>query len=194
MRRREVRRVVLPAALVGALVLVALFAPMMPLANPVRMEVAARLAPPSSAHLLGQDEYGRDVLSRIVWGARVSLSVAFMSALIAGGLGTVLGLLGGYFRGLVELVTVRPAEAILCFPPILLALLVVTLMGPGAGTLVIALSFLYAPGFARVAYAETLSVRGLDYVTAQEALGARPRRILARTILPNVAPPLIVQF
>ena len=194
MRRREVRRLVLPAALVSALVITALLAPVLPLTNPVQMEVAARLAPPSAAHILGQDEYGRDVLSRIVWGARVSLSVAFLAALIAGVLGTVLGLLGGYFRGLVELVTIRPAEAILCFPPILLALLVVTLLGPGAVTLVLALSFLYAPAFARVAYAETLTVRGLDFVTAQEALGARASRILARTMLPNVAPPLIVQF
>src|SRR5829696_5910291 len=194
MRRREVRRLVLPAALVSALVITALLAPVLPLTNPVQMEVAARLAPPSAAHILGQDEYGRDVLSRIVWGARVSLSVAFLAAVIASVLGTVLGLLGGYFRGLVELVTIRPAEAILCFPPILLALLVVTLLGPGAVTLVLALSFLYAPAFARVAYAETLTVRGLDFVIAQEALGARASRILARTMLPNVAPPLIVQF
>src|SRR5215207_1564101 len=134
MRRREVRRLVLPAALVSALVITALLAPVLPLTNPVQMEVAARLAPPSATHILGQDEYGRDVLSRIVWGARVSLSVAFLSAVIASVLGTVLGLLGGYFRGLVELVTIRPAEAILCFPPILLALLVVSLLGPGAVT------------------------------------------------------------
>ena len=194
MRRREVRRLVLPAALVSALVITALLAPVLPLTNPVQMEVAARLAPPSAAHILGQDEYGRDVLSRIVWGARVSLSVALLAAVVAGVLGTVLGLLGGYFRGLVELVTIRPAEAILCFPPILLALLVVTLLGPGAVTLVLALSFLYAPAFARVAYAETLTVRGIDFVIAQEALGARASRILARTMLPNVAPPLIVQF
>jgi peptide/nickel transport system permease protein len=83
---------------------------------------------------------------------------------------------------------------VLCFPPLLLALLVVTLLGPGAGTLVFSLAILFAPGFARVAYAETLSARALDYVTAQEALGARTRRILARTLLPNIAPPLIVQF
>jgi peptide/nickel transport system permease protein len=95
---------------------------------------------------------------------------------------------------LVELVTLRFAEIILCFPPLLLALLVVTLMGPGAATLIVALAFLYAPGFARVCFAETLAVRGLDFVTAQEALSARAKRILARTILPNVAPTLLVQF
>jgi peptide/nickel transport system permease protein len=109
-------------------------------------------------------------------------------------IGTTLGLLGGYARGLVELLAVRSMEAIVCFPPILLALLVVTLMGPGATTLVAALTILYAPGFARVAFAATIAIRGLDYVTAQEALGARPARILVRTILPNVGAPLLVQF
>src|SRR5918994_1498464 len=150
------------------------------------MEVSARLALPSLVHPLGQDEYGRDVLSRIIWGARASLTVAFLSAMLAGLIGTACGL--------VEMLTVRSMEAIVCFPPILLALLVVTLMGPGAATLVIALTILYAPGYTRVAFAATLATRNLDYVTAQEALGAKPARILSKTILPNIAPPLLVQF
>ncbi len=194
MAARAIRRLRLPGAIVGGIVVVALAAPLLPLADPVKMEVSARLALPSWTHLLGQDEYGRDVLSRIIWGARASLSVAFLSAMFAGVIGITLGLLGGYARGLVEILTVRSMEAIVCFPPILLALLVVTLMGPGAATLVIALTILYAPGYTRVAFAATLAARGLDYVTAQEALGAKPARILARTILPNVAPPLLVQF
>jgi peptide/nickel transport system permease protein len=187
-------RLMLAAAIVIGIVAVALATPLLPLPDPVQMDVPARLAPPSWMHWLGQDEYGRDVLSRLVWGARVSLAVAFLSAVFAGVIGTTLGLLGGYARGLVELFAVRSMEAIVCFPPILLALLVVTLMGPGAATLIVALTILYAPGYARVAFAATLATRGLDYVTAQEALGARPARILARTILPNVAPPLLVQF
>ena len=194
MAARAIHRLRLPGAIVGGIILVALAAPLLPLADPVKMDVPARLALPSVTHLLGQDEYGRDVLSRIIWGARASLSVAFLSAVFAGLIGITLGLLGGYARGLVEILTVRSMEAIVCFPPILLALLVVTLMGPGAATLVIALTILYAPGYARVAFAATLAARGLDYVTAQEALGAKPARILTRTILPNVAPPLLVQF
>jgi peptide/nickel transport system permease protein len=194
MAGRAPQRPVPAAAIVTGIVLLALAAPLLPLADPVQMDVPARLAPPSSMHWLGQDEYGRDVLSRIVWGARVSLAVAFLSAVFAGMIGTTLGLLGGYARGVVELLAVRSMEAIVCFPPILLALLVVTLMGPGAATLIVALTILYAPGYARVAFAATLAARGLDYVTAQEALGARPVRILAHTILPNVAPPLLVQF
>src|SRR3546814_3030165 len=100
-----------------------------------------------------------DVPTRIVWGARASLTVSFLSAAIAGVAGTLLGLLGGYFRGVVELLTVRRAEAVLCFPPMLLPLLVVNLLGPGAGTLIVALSILSAPTSARVDYAETLAAR-----------------------------------
>ncbi len=194
MRRSSLRALALPGALAILVVLVATAAPLLPLADPVHQDIAHRLASPSEGHWLGQDEYGRDVLSRIIWGARVSLTVAALSAALAAVIGTLLGILGGYFRGLVELVTVRVAEIVLCFPPLLLALLVVTLLGPGAGTLVFSLSILFAPGFARVAYAETLSARALDYVTAQQALGARTRRILLVTLLPNIAPPLLVQF
>ena len=191
---RARRELLVAGIVVGAIVAIALAVPLLPLPDPTGMDVAARLSPPSALHLLGQDEYGRDVLSRILWGARTSLFVAALAAAAAALAGILLGLLGGYFRGLVELVTLRFAEIILCFPPLLLALLVVTLMGPGAATLVVALAFLYAPGFARVCFAETLAVRALDFVTAQEALGARANRILARTILPNVAPTLLVQF
>jgi peptide/nickel transport system permease protein len=194
MASRAAGRLLVPGIVVGAIIAVALIVPLLPLPDPVRMDVPARLLPPSAVHPLGQDEYGRDVLSRILWGARTSLAVAVLASAGAALLGTALGLFGGYFRGLVELFTVRSAEAILCFPPLLLALLVVTLMGPGAVTLVVVLAALFAPTFARVAFAETLTARALDYVTAQEALGARPGRILARTILPNVAPALLVQF
>jgi len=108
--------------------------------------------------------------------------------------GTVLGLLGGFFRGMVELVAVRSTEVILCLPPLLLALLVVTLLGAGVTTLIIALTILYVPGYARVVFAATLQVRALDFVTAQEAMGTHPLVILRRTILPNVMPPLLVQL
>ena len=194
MAAHGISRLYLPGALVGGIVVLALLAPLLPLPDPVKMDVPARLTLPSLVHPLGQDEYGRDVLSRIVWGARASLAVAFLSATFAGLIGTTLGLIGGYARGVVEILTVRSMEAIVCFPPILLALLVVTLTGPGVTTLVIALTILYAPTYARVAFAATLSTSSLDYVTAQQALGATPARILARTILPNIAPPLLVQF
>ncbi len=187
-------RLLVPGALLALVVAVVAAAPILPLADPVKQEVARRLTAPDAGHWLGQDEYGRDVLSRIIWGGRVSLTVSFLAAAFAGIIGTLLGLVGGYFRGIVELMSVRLAEVILCFPPMLLALLVVTLLGPGAVTLVLVLTILFTPAYARVAYAETLSARTLDYVTAQTALGATAPRILLRTVLPNIAPPLLVQF
>ena len=126
MSGRAARQLLVPGVLVGAIIVIALVVPFLPLPDPIRMDVAARLLPPSALHPLGQDEYGRDVLSRILWGARTSLVVASLAAASAAIAGTLLGLLGGYFRGLVEVLTVRSAEIILCFPPILLALLVVT--------------------------------------------------------------------
>jgi peptide/nickel transport system permease protein len=184
----------LPGAIVALIILLAIAAPILGLADPVRQDIANRLAGPMAGSPLGRDEFGRDVLSRLIWGARTSLGVAFASALIAGVIGTAFGLIGGWFRGLGEILTVRSMDIILCFPPVLLALLVVTLMGPGAGTLILVLSVLYLPGFARVTYAEVLSARSLDYVEAVRALGAPTGRILLRTVLPNVAGPVLVQL
>ncbi|MFC0409858.1 dipeptide/oligopeptide/nickel ABC transporter permease/ATP-binding protein [Roseomonas elaeocarpi] len=182
-----------PLAIVGAVVLLALAAPILPLPDPVRQDIAHRLSGSIPGSPLGRDEFGRDVLSRLIWGARSSLAVAFASALIAGVVGTALGLLAGWFRGLVELFSLRSMDIILCFPHVLLALLVVTLLGPGIGTLILVLSVVYLPGFARVTYAEVLSARSHDYVEAVRALGAPTGRILLRTVLPNVAGPILVQ-
>ena len=183
-----------PFAALGAIVLLALLAPVLPLGLPLHMDVAHRLAAPSAAHWLGQDEYGRDELSRLIWGARVSLLVAGASTALACAVGTLLGLAGGFLGRLAELLAVRSMDAVLCFPPLLLALLVVTLLGPGAGTLIPVLALVYLPGFVRVAYAGVLAVRGQDYVEAVRVLGAGRLRILARTVLPNIAGPLLVQI
>ena len=188
------RRLWLPGAAVALVVLAALAAPLLDLPDPVRQDVARRLAGPGPGSPLGRDEFGRDVLSRLVWGARTSLAVAFASAAVACVFGTALGLLGGWSRGLGGVLAVRSMDVVLCFPPVLLALLVVALLGPGAGTLILVLSVLYLPGFARVAYAEVLSARSHDYVEAVRALGASTGRILGRTVLPNIAGPVLVQL
>ena len=120
-----------PFVAVGAIALIAISAPLLGLPNPVAMDVAHRLTPPSQAHWLGQDEFGRDVLSRLVWGARVSLSVAAASASLACVVGVTLGLVGGFLGSVAELLAIRSMDVVLCFPPLLLALLVVTLFGPG---------------------------------------------------------------
>ncbi|MEJ1160622.1 dipeptide/oligopeptide/nickel ABC transporter permease/ATP-binding protein [Prosthecomicrobium sp. N25] len=182
------------ALLLVLLIGLALAAPYLPLQNPVRMSVPKRMAPPSWDFPLGNDEFGRDVLSRIVWGARASLLVAFASAAIASVVGTALGVLGGYLRGTTEFMALRFVDVLLCFPPLLLALLVVTLLGPGVGTLIPVLALVFIPGFTRVAYAGVLSVRSHEYVEAVRALGAGPGRIMWRTVLPNIGGPILVQF
>jgi peptide/nickel transport system permease protein len=187
------RAVAGPLAALLALCLIALAAPVLPLPNPVTMDVAHRLTGSSAAHVLGQDEFGRDVLARLVWGARTSLAVALAATAIACVVGTALGLIGGFLRGIAELLAVRSMDVVLCFPPLLLAVLVVTLAGPGAMTLIAVLSVLFLPGFVRVAYAGVLTTRQLDYVEALRVLGANPVRVMLRTVLPNIAGPLLVQ-
>jgi peptide/nickel transport system permease protein len=188
------RRLVWPLGGVVLILMLALLSPWLAPYDPAAQNVAARLAAPSFAHPLGQDEFGRDVLSRLLLGARASLRVAIVSALVAGAIGVTLGLLGGFFGGFVELVTIRLTDVVLSFPPILLALLVVTLLGPGVATLTFVLSILYVPGFARITYGEVLAARALEYVEAARAAGAHPLRIMLRTVLPNVAGPILVQF
>lgn len=182
-----------PLLAVVTIILLALTAPWLPLPDPLRIDVAHRLSAPSWAHPLGQDEFGRDVLARLLWGARTSLLVAGGSSLLACVGGVLLGLLGGFWRGVPEFLALRGVDIVLCFPPLLLALLVVTLLGPGAATLIPVLAVLYLPGFVRVTYAGVLTVCAQDYVEAARAIGARPARIMLRTILPNIAGPVLVQ-
>jgi peptide/nickel transport system permease protein len=183
-----------PFVALGLIALVAVATPWLPLPAPLAMDVAHRLSPPSAAHWLGQDEYGRDVLTRLLWGARVSLLVASASTAAACVAGTLLGMVGGFLGGVAEFLAIRSIDVVLCFPPLLLALLVVTLLGPGATTLIPVLALVYLPGFVRVAYAGVLSVRSQEYVDAVRVLGAGPVRILLRTVLPNIAGPLLVQI
>lgn len=172
---------------------VALLAPVLGLADPAMLDMPGAYAGPSWGHPMGQDQYGRDVLSRLIWGARTSFTVALCAAGLSAIAGTALGLVGAYFRGLAELVTVRPMDIMLCFPPMLLALLVVTLLGPGTQTLIGVVALVFLPNFTRIAYGAALSIRERDFVTAMLALGAGPLRIILRTLLPNVAGPLLVQ-
>ena len=184
----------IPVGAVAAIAIVALAVPVLGLPNPTAMSIAHRMAASSAAHWLGQDEYGRDVLSRLLWGARVSLPVAAASATAACLLGTALGLAGGYLGRVAELLALRGTDVVLCFPPLLLALLVVTILGPGAATLIPVLTLVFLPGFVRVVYAGVLSVRSQEYIDAMRVLGAGRLRIMLRTILPNIAGPILVQY
>ncbi len=188
------RRLIVPSLLLLVLVGSMFAAPLLTSADPIQIAVSKRLAGPSWAHPFGQDEFGRDRLARVLYGGQVSLTVAFLASFIAMAIGTFIGLVGAYFRGLFEFVAMRVSDVVLFFPPILLALLVVTIFGPGATTLVAVLALLYFPSFSRIAYSETLRVSALDFVEASRALGTRPRRIVLSTILPNILGAISVQF
>jgi peptide/nickel transport system permease protein len=196
----SMRRAMTPLRTAAAIVLVILMvlvvvAPILPLADPLEQNIATRFAPIGSpGYLMGADEFGRDVLARLILGARIEILVALSATLLALCIGTVLGLLGAYFGGIAELLMMRSMDVILAFPPIILALLITSIYGPGIFTLISVLAFLFVPTFARITYGQVLSVKALEYVEAAEVFGARVPVRLFRVILPNVAGPLLVQF
>lgn len=174
--------------------LAGVLAPLVVPMDPNALDPPARLSGPSTTHPLGADELGRDVLSRLIYGARLSMVLGLASVTIAAVGGTALGLIAGYSGGMTELLLMRLIDAILSFPPILLALFVVQFIGSELRDLILTIGVLYIPRFARVIHAVTLSIRHAEYVQAARAVGSPPWRIMGRTILPNVMAPLIVQF
>lgn len=186
-------RVVIGGVVLLLFLLMALLAPVLAPGDPVRQHPQQRLASPSAVFPLGTDEFGRDLLSRLIYGSRVSLQVAFGSIALAVIAGVTLGLVGGYFGRAWETVTMRLMDVLLAFPPILLAIAVVAFLGPGVRNLVIVIGILYTPRFARLVHASTLSERTREYIEAARAMGARAPRILVRAILPNILAPIIVQ-
>ena len=186
-------RVTLGTAVVAAVVDAAAAPWLFTGSDPLLMHPSTPFAGPGGAHPLGTDEFGRDILARLVYGARASLEVSAGSVLLAGSVGTLLGVLGGYRSGVWEAVTMRSADVILCFPPILLAMLVAGFLGAGVGHLILIIGFLYMPQFSRLAFAQTLAVRQGEFVEAARAAGASTGRILARAILPNVVGPIVIQ-
>ena len=190
----KIRQIWLPFAALGLLVAIAVLAPVLPLSDPYLMNMMGRFAPSGWPELFGNDEYGRSVLSRLVWGMQITLFIAVSSAVIAGVIGTVLGIIAAYMRGVIEVVIMRFMDVLLCLPALLLALLFVTIYGPGAGTLIPILALVFVPNFTRVAYSSVLTIRSVEYVEAARALGASRMRIMFRTILPNVMAPILVQL
>lgn len=182
------------AVLLTILVLGSLMAPVLPLHDPLATDVAARFARPSAGHWLGQDEYGRDLLARLLFALRSAVLISGSAAVLAAVIGTAIGVAAGYARGFSEALSLRVMDVILCFPPLLLAMLAATLYGAGPAMLVPVLALVFVPSFTRVAHASVMTVRAMDYVYAVKLMGAPTRRILWRTILPNIASPLFVQF
>lgn len=178
--------------LVG-IVLVAVFAPVLAPYDYAAQSLTGRLEPPSREHLLGTDGLGRDVLSRLMWGSRVSLSVGVGAALLTVAIGTVIGSICGYAGGIIDQVGMRLTDIVMSIPPVLLILLIVAVFGGGLGLTIFAIGLVTWPGTARLLRAEFLRLRSLEFVDASRASGAAPLRIITRHILPNAVAPLIVQ-
>ncbi len=193
--RRLIRnRLVLAGIILGALlILMALLADIISPSDPLAVNVLNALKPPSADNWFGTDRYGRDMLSRVIHGSRISLGVAFVSVLIALVVGTLLGLLSGFFGGWFDIVVSRIMDVFFCFPVLLLAITIAAMLGPGINNAIIAIALVYTPFFARVARAPVLAEREREYVTAAELLGARDWSVLFKHIFPNVLSPVIVQ-
>jgi peptide/nickel transport system permease protein len=192
MRLIHRRIVVAGLALLVLVIGVAILAPWVTPYSPQRMQVAIRLRPPGAGHLVGTDEFGRDVLSRTVYGARLSLLVGFLVVVAATSAGTVIGLVAGYVRRLDDAL-MRLTDAMMAFPDILLAIALMAGLGPGLTNVVVALAVVYTPRIARIVRAVTLVLRERQFIDAADALGASHARIVLVHILPNLLSPLIVQ-
>lgn len=173
---------------------VAIFADVLPLPDPTTMDMLERRQPPSMQHWLGTDGLGRDELSRLIYGARISLTVGLCAPIIGITIGGALGMLAGYFRGRFETLIVGSMDVLLAFPPLILALAVTAYLGQSLPNLTLILGVLGIPAFMRVARATTLSLARREFVIAAQALGATHGRILLRELLPNVFLPLFAFF
>lgn len=198
-RRSVIRRLfrkpltVIGLFLILANVVMVLFAPVLSPYPPEEMHLRDRHSPPSMKYLLGTDFYGRDILSRIIHGSRISFALGL--SVVAGGLlfGTTLGLIAGYFGGKVDSFLMRITDIFLAFPQMVFAMAIMSVRGQGFGNVVLALTITGWTAFARLVRAEALSLRNLEFVQAVQSLGARTPRILFRHLLPNLMAPIIVQ-
>lgn len=180
-------------AILAIVLLCALLAPLIAPYDPTEQDYLALAESPSVRHLLGTDDLGRDVLSRIIYGARVSLEVGMIAAGIALGIGVTLGLLAGFTGGATDTVIMRFVDAVQAFPALILALAITAALGPGIGNAMIAIGFVSMTTIARLTRGQTLSEREREYVAAARVIGVPPRTIMARHIWPNVTAPIIVQ-
>lgn len=171
----------------------ALLAPALAPFVPTELHIMDQFTPPGSQYLFGTDDLGRDVLSRVLYAARVSLMTGLFSVGLGGVVGAVLGLVGAFYGGIVDSIIMRFMDGLLAFPPVLLALAIIASLGPSAGNVVIAVSAVYIPLFGRAARGAALPIKNLEFVVASQAIGASRLRIIFRTILPNCLSPLLVQ-
>lgn len=180
--------------IVGALVFIAIAAPWIAPYNPIQQHLRDQLKEPSVRFLFGTDELGRDILSRVIYGTRISLMAGLVAVLLAGIAGAALGLIAGYNRGWLDSVTMRFLDTLLAFPAIFLAIGIVAVIGPGHVNATLAVAFIYTPQIARLVRATTLAETAKDYVEAARCLGASDARVVLKAIFPNCAASVVVQM
>ena len=178
-------------AIVGAVmalvvVFIAVFAFLISPYDPLDQDVFHRLTPLERSHPLGTDEYGRDVLSRIIWGTRISLAVGFFSVLLGMIIGTAMGVVAGYTGGKTDAIIMRMVDVLLSFPTLITAIMVAAILGSGLDKLIITIGIVFAPRFARLAYGPTLAVKEMEYVSSAKVVGASNFRIIIWHVLPNI--------
>ncbi len=192
---REIRRnplTMFGSCVLLSLVFLAIFAPVVAPYDPIAIDLRGRLQPPGWSHWMGTDEVGRDILSRVIYGARVSLQTGLIVVGVAGLIGGLLGAASGYIRGLFDEVVMRSLDVVLAFPSLILALAIAAMLGPSLVNAVIALAVVQMPRYVRVARSEALQLREQQFVLAARGLGATHRRVVLRHIIPNSLSSLIV--
>jgi peptide/nickel transport system permease protein len=187
-------RVAIPGGILAFILVVGLAGPWITPQDPLMMEVPNRLNGPMAGNIFGTDEYGRDLFSRLLHGSRNSLIIAISSVALATVFGVGFGLVGGYFGGVWELLTMRTVDVLLTFPPILLAIVVVAFLGSSIPNLIGVIALLYLTNFARISFGSVVQVKQRDYVEAARVVGARSPYILRKAILPNILAPIFVQI
>lgn len=177
----------------GMIIIMALFAPILAPYSPNQIDLAHRLTKPSSTHFLGQDSLGRDIFSRIIYGSRISVWVGFSTVILATLFGFIFGALAGYYGGWVDGLIMRLVDILMAFPGILLAIALMSVLGPSLNNVILTLCLIGWVGYARLVRGQILFLRETEFITAGEALGLGPVRIIFGHILPNILGPLMVQ-
>ena len=190
---RKNPRMLVGLVLLTILLFVAVFAPIIAPYDPIKVNITDTLEPPSLNHLLGTDDLGRDVFSRVLWGSRISLSVGVISVSIGFLLGVSIGLVAGYLGGTFDLLAMRLIDALLAFPALVLAIAITAALGPQIQNAMIAIGIVAVPGYARLTRGQVLSVRSREFILAARTVGVPPLRIVLRHIFPNIANTLVVQ-
>jgi peptide/nickel transport system permease protein len=172
--------------------LAALFAPLLAPYDPLEQDILAKLQPPTAAHLLGTDSFGRDILSRLLYGARISLLIGFAATFVAMVVGSAIGVVAGWYGGRLDAFIMQVMDVLLAFPSLILGLIIVAMLGPSLLNIIAAIALTSVPAFARIARAPTIAMKGREFIDACRALGYSDYRIMGRHILPNIFPEILV--